>query len=537
MNARERCFHGRDLHPFSLEALLAPTPIASDEVLHVQSKPELPPISTIEHRPKHLARAPGVPRPEKRIPRICGPQLRAPPATMVSDPENGDYGIRCVCEDGENSGFMIQCEVCEFWLHGICVNVARLSRNESYSCPFCLGQGIRCRCGETMKYDQPLVQCTKCKMWSHKTCEDLDYGRIPSYFVCSSCGGGGGREMPEAVFERSARDRTIEIDLDRCDFLTQIPDGCLKQDFLKDLDCSELSFQETMFKYYSKYGALLFDDSHEFWRIFVESLAMILDSEKFDILNAIDQLTSRLLYSQKLRDFPDAVIGYSESLTELMNSSTFPRIDRVPPSIAIFIGGDRRVRTPTALDDGQFICELPGFIMHTDEVHADDGLDLSVLSITDSEIVCDLAGTMFKFARLLRRSFHFNTIVKLVRIRGEPRACLFATRPKGPLSNDKGRRGPAILENGEIVLPFDAGLPFDVPRIGWKDKRQKPKAHGEQSRSAGVELSLLSAFVSDIVPPLPIVLLPDHNAVEKYLLAKTAKPRSKPKPRFRAAPD
>jgi hypothetical protein len=76
-----------------------------------------------------------------------------------------------------------------------------------------------------------------------------------------------------------------------------------------------------------------------------------------------------------------------------------------------------------------------------------------------------------------------------------------------------------------------------LPRIGWKDKRQKPKAHGEQSRSAGVELSLLSAFVTDIVPPLPIVLLPDHNAVEKYLLAKTAKPRSKPKPRFRAAPD
>jgi hypothetical protein len=454
---------------------------------------------------------------------------------MVIDPENGDYGIRCVCADGENSGFMIQCEMCEFWLHGVCVNVARLSQNESYSCPFCLGQTIRCRCGEAMKYDRPLIQCTKCAMWSHKMCEDLDYGRIPRDFVCSFCGGGG-RAMPEAVFERSAPDWTIQIEVDRCDFLNQIPDGLLKQDFLSDLDCPELSFQQTMVKYYSKYGALLFDDSHEFWRVFVNSLSAILHSEKANILNAIDQLTSQLLYSTDVRDFPDAAIGYSESLTELMASATFPRIERAPPSIAVFVGGDRRVRTPIALDDGQFICDLPGFIMHTDEVRTDDGLDLSVLSITDSEVVCDLAGAKFKFARLLRRSFHFNAVVKIVRIRTQPTACLFATRRRGPLSDEKGRRGPAILENGEIIIPFDAGLPFDVPRIGWKDKRQRQKPHIEQSRAASAELSLLSAFVTDIVPPLPIVLLPDQDAVKKYLFAKAAKPKSK-RSRSRLASD
>jgi hypothetical protein len=316
--------------------------------------------------------------------------------------------------------------------------------------------------------------------------------------------------------------------------LSQIPDGRLKQDFLSDLDRPELSFQETMVRYYSKYGALLLDDSHEFWRTFVEALSAILHSEKADILNAIDQLTSHLLYSPDVRDFPDAAAGYSESLTELMSSAAFPRIDRAPPQVAVFIGGDSRVRTPVALDDGQFICELPGFIMHTDEAPSDAGLDLSVLSITDSEVVCDLAGAKCQFARLLRRSFHFNAVVKLVRIRGCPAACLFATRPRGPLCDDKGRRGPAILENGEIVIPFDAGLPFDVQRIGWKEKRQRSRQQTEQTRDVRVELSLLSAFVTDIVPPLPIVLLPDQDAVEKYLFAKAAKPRSR-RPRPRAA--
>jgi hypothetical protein len=474
----------------------------------------------------------GAARPEKRI---CGTQLRAPPATMVSDPESGEYGIRCVCSEGENSGFMIQCEICEFWLHGICVNVARLSQNESYSCPFCLGQMIRCKCSETMKYDRPIIQCTKCTMWSHKTCEDLNYGRIPRDFVCSFCGGGG-RTMPETVFERFAPDRMIQIAVDRCDFLSQMPDGQLKQDFLSDLDRSELSFQEIMMKYYLKYGALLFDDSPEFWRVFVDSLSAILHSEKAEILNVLDQLTSHLLYSTVVRDFPDAAVGYSESLTELMASATFPRIDRVPPSIAVFIDAQHRVRTPIALDDGQFICELPGFIMHTDEVRADDGLDLSVLSITDSEVVCDLAGAKCQFARMLRRSFHFNAIIKIVRIRTKPTACLFATRRRGPLSDEKARRGPAILENGEIIIPFDAGLPFNVPRIPWKDKRQRQKPNTEQNRVTGVELSLLSAFVTDILPPLPIVLLPDQDAVEKYLFAKTAKPRSK-RPRSRPASD
>jgi hypothetical protein len=46
------------------------------------------------------------------------------------------------------------------------------------------------------------------------------------------------------------------------------------------------------------------------------------------------------------------------------------------------------------------------------------------------------------------------------------------------------------------------------------------------NRAAAVDLSLLSAFVTDIVP-LSIVLLPDQDAVEKYLFAKAKKPRSK----------
>ncbi|KAG6002863.1 hypothetical protein E4U21_002715 [Claviceps maximensis] len=50
------------------------------------------------------------------------------------------YGVRCVCnnskkDDGE--GFMVQCESCEMWLHGQCININRRTMPSVYICGFC----------------------------------------------------------------------------------------------------------------------------------------------------------------------------------------------------------------------------------------------------------------------------------------------------------------------------------------------------------------------------------------------------------------
>ncbi|ODA80135.1 hypothetical protein RJ55_03093 [Drechmeria coniospora] len=50
-------------------------------------------------------------------------------------------GVRCLCDKttaDDGDGFMLQCEACEMWLHGACINVTRRSRPSVYICLFCV---------------------------------------------------------------------------------------------------------------------------------------------------------------------------------------------------------------------------------------------------------------------------------------------------------------------------------------------------------------------------------------------------------------
>ncbi|KAM0263051.1 hypothetical protein ACHAQJ_001430 [Trichoderma viride] len=50
------------------------------------------------------------------------------------------HRIRCVCsrnEPDEDNGYMLQCESCEMWLHGKCVNITRRTMPSVYICGFC----------------------------------------------------------------------------------------------------------------------------------------------------------------------------------------------------------------------------------------------------------------------------------------------------------------------------------------------------------------------------------------------------------------
>ncbi|GAB0144626.1 hypothetical protein EsHS_00005093 [Epichloe bromicola] len=53
-------------------------------------------------------------------------------------PDNN--GMRCVCNNSkadEGEGFMVQCESCEMWLHGQCINITRRTMPSVYICGFC----------------------------------------------------------------------------------------------------------------------------------------------------------------------------------------------------------------------------------------------------------------------------------------------------------------------------------------------------------------------------------------------------------------
>jgi hypothetical protein len=528
--------HFAGSHPaaFSIDALMA-RPIPKAATLARRCSPASSPVVQVTRFRQRRE----IPVPDIRI--GDRPKLDAPAPAMFRDPELGEYGIRCVCGEGKNRDTMVQCELCDFWLHTECVNVGRLRPAEPYYCPFCLGTSIRCKCGESMAYNEPLIRCTKCHYWSHKSCEDLEYGIIPANFVCSACGTIE-YTLPEITFSVNFADRYIMIECDRSNLVKQIVDGQFKTDLFEDLNSNELSFQGTIVKYFRKFAPLIFEQAPDFWKCFVDGLSALLDAPRFEILAAIDHLAHRLLYLDEASPgvSQENPHGFSDSIAQFIGQTAFLRFDRFPESIALFRGPSGEVHTPVTLDDNQFICELPCFLMHTDEVRADGGLDPSVLSVPNTEIVADLSESEFTLARHIRRSFHFNAIVKLARVSGEVRAALFATRTKGPLLEERGKRGAAIPAGGEVILPFDGQLPFKIQRPEWREKRQRGRLSPEPERlergkgmrktekkKTEFKFSLLSAFTQNEVPPMPIILLPTREAVEESLLAREMRHRSK----------
>jgi hypothetical protein len=64
---------------------------------------------------------------------------QSPTPQMSAWPMEG-RGVRCVCNRNrtdESEGYMMQCESCEMWLHGRCINVTRRTIPSVYICPFC----------------------------------------------------------------------------------------------------------------------------------------------------------------------------------------------------------------------------------------------------------------------------------------------------------------------------------------------------------------------------------------------------------------
>lgn len=586
-----------------------------------------------------------LPVPEIQIPRETETEIPSQSPSYFRDPESGDYGMHCVCGKSHTDGLLLQCEHCELWLHGMCVNVPR-SPTDPYFCPFCLGQRIKCTCDSNMDYSIPLIRCSKCKFWFHKECQELYFGVVPKTFICTKCNGGDRifYDFPRVIFDEDYPDRKILTEnVQHTKLLETIPEGNLKNEIINDLNYPELEFKSTIEKYYQKFAVLLFDGPHEFWKVFINSLCSLLTCEKAELLNAIDHLTTKFLYTDKLIPMTNVKFSHSDSITEQLEQKNMTRFEKPPDDIEIYIDEkDGKVKTPVSIDDGSFIIDLPGFIMRTDDVNADKGIPKSCLVVANSEIVVDLNGTpLCKYATSIRRSFHFNAIAKLIRVKGEAIAALFATRMKGPLSEEKNRRGPAIPEGGEIILPFDGEIPYNVQKIEWKEKKarynannvngrnnqnynslpannisfsvmstttdqqqdinnssnenqgqgyideslqnkndddyddndqqlndqegneksygwQKPKKERKRDRrkrkqkgrasqknkstyssnngkdksnnninSDEMSLSLLSSFMSDVVPPMPFILLPDQNAVDKYKMLQMVKSHSR----------
>lgn len=564
--------------PVSVPVPVIPAPLISTEpIMPIVSQPMFMPYPG--YAPVYqMPRQTGPFLPQPIVPRHPSPQisrqprsvprddLTAPDPIYVRDAKNEEYGLRCVCGEAHAGEGMVQCDRCDFWLHNMCVNVARVGKNEQFVCPFCARKKIRCSCGKNMKYDSPLIRCSVCSHWVHKECVELDFGANPDGFVCKQCGGHNEYEIKYVTFDKMDSGFPDDIKLIECDkieLMDSLPDGALRKLVMGDLDKGQLPWRETVTKYFIAFAPLLFERSHEFWRVFTDTIGTILNCDRQLLCRAFDALAMKLIYQRTpiARGFEN-IEGFknSEAINEYLESLTIMRMESMPESVQLIQTDDGRIITPVPIDDNGFICEIPGFLMHTDELQADDGIPVNSILITDLDMVIDTEGTSFNaMASRIKRSFHFNCIVKLVKINGILKVGLFGVRMKGPLSEEKTRRGPAIQAQGELFLPLDGDISYPVKKCEWKERKQrqrapvvekKPKKESKEKpvsvttvstrrraqaeQQAAVvkkhkyepgELTLLGTFTDPAVPVMPFILLPDDEAVEQYRVQQEIRTR------------
>jgi hypothetical protein len=368
-------------------------------------------------------------------------------------------------------------------------------------------------------------------------CENLQFGRVPSNFHCRRCGGQEFPVPPIALPENGQfPSKIVSVDSEKRALLQAIPEGPLRNALAADLQHQEMDIQNMIGEYFRMLIHLFFDTPLDtaFWRCFVDTMTTLFEVDKHDVLTLLDGFAIGFLYSTAtpLYQTVPTAFGLSESIAQFVESQNPPRMEKVPVEVQLVIEDDGFVHTAVPLDDGQFICDLPGFLMHSDEMDASNGIPLSCFALTDTDCVVDFEGSSFSLAHQFARSFHFNTFVRMYRVVEEVRVGLFATRLHGPLADEKGRRGTAIPAGSVLFLPFDGELPYPVSRVDWRERKTKSKPQGQQAHvketklgpapkkkpkpiDCPVVLSLLSAFCEDIVPPLPFILLTEKEVQER----------------------
>ena len=463
-------------------------------------------------------------------------EFQPPDPVYFEDEETGTYGVRCVCGRSHHDGLLIQCDKCQFWLHAICVCIARESKDEPFYCPFCRCRAIRCKCGNNRKYEIPIVQCAQCKFWVHKQCEDLKFGVIPTTFICSKCGENEFTlPLIKPIFDST--NKVSFVDCDRYEVIQSIPEGQFRNFVIADLNRNELHLHETIGRYFQAFAIPLFQKTHEFWKVFVDSMKSLLNCERSDILLTVDKYATTFLYSNKIvtHKFSKPVkFSISESILPIVEQIKLTAVDDEKPK-KLYKSPNGNVFISEACEDDGFICELPGFLVHTDEVYADEGIPLTCIRLYNSDLIIDMDGSSFPFAPFISRSFHFNCYAKLYQSNDGPRVGLFATRMKGPLHDQ--RRGTPVTADTQLFLPLDGEIPYNIPKCDWKAPRSKSKVKNV-SRSkvsqkkldlhlpdSNVNLSLLSAFCEDVVPPIPITLVNEREVSSRSHVSSMVRSR------------
>jgi len=443
------------------------------------------------------------------------PKISLIPSVPVyfEDTKKDLLGIRCVCNDNQKHGLLVQCEKCNFWLHGICVNVPRVTKSRTFVCPYCSNHPIRCKCGNNSFYHKPIVKCNKCQFWVHKHCENLRFGKTPPNFFCSRCGGGEFVVSPPNLSKSGINDMSKFLEGNLFDVIDGVPYGMFRNFLSGDLNRSEVTIHQIITRYFPSFISPIFEPNSDFWNLFVSKFSLLFQCNRKIILDLLDYAANSFIYNQNIpsysRDHSDFCV--SETVMPILDTMAISEIAN-PDSIELILGNDGYVYTSKPFNESTFIADLPGFLCHHDEVFSNDGIPQSVLSISDTELIVDLEDSNFNLAHLISRSFHYNCVAKLYKKNGVIRAGLFGAKHSGPLKEERTQKSK---NDTKIIMPFDGCFPYKTPECEWKEKKSKSNAKRFFSKGFPKEeqsLSLLSSFYEDSVTSLPLLIVSDRGA-------------------------
>lgn len=328
--------------------------------------------------------------------------LQPPPVKFTLDPNGRSIGIRCPCKDGTNKGFLLRCTRCGYFVHGKCVGLAHSNPNNKYICPYCDDKTLKCNCNMNEKFDEPLIKCTKCHNWVHKSCAGFTFGHNPAGFLCYACGNPT-YHLPTPKFASNSQCLNKSIILDhqkREEIINGLPPGDFKEALIEDLNDTQFSFRDFMIRYINEFAPCLFEYSREFWKTFTSTLSVILNCEKIDILNAIDELIFDIMYSTKISIIPDSISSQNSDLHDLqiadsiqsnVESENLTKFDHIPKPISLYLNDNNCVCTSQSLENNSFICELFGYLCHEDEINASEGIPQNCIIIPNTKVVVEIS--------------------------------------------------------------------------------------------------------------------------------------------------
>ena len=442
------------------------------------------------------------------------------PSPFPIQEESGEsWVLRCVCSEHSNAGFLVCCDTCSQWQHGICVNLNPHTIPDRYQCEKCGNRPIRCKCNDLLNYRFSIIECSHCHFYCHRRCAGFFYGPLPEGdFVCSFCGKShfhpryisfpSNVSIPNTPFTFTS------------DFIETLPSSILNGpfgDIFNDFsDSDPISVQEFTEKIYNNLRSFFFIYHPLYTTTISKKKRMQLLSSFLSTLEYIYHTLYHFDHSQYITTI-DAMINadlfipdklqISEDLYENgldftenarfelppLQLQTFPVLPHPATLIQNSMKNSETIENSERIENSKekqkdsivsttyigpehLICTLEGLVGHLEEWIYDSGVTETIFQIKDTGLVLDISRIQNSPLRYIPRSIEGNCVIKLFRV-GDSILCGLFASPSylmpGSEINYKGIFPGTPLKIGIDFMP--ALIVEPTKWLSWRTEIQEEK--------------------------------------------------------------